>query len=315
MRDPHFEKQIPNTNINNKKRKTNFSKFKYALSQISHNNGSLVFPPQDLTLGRNKNKKIDEVFEENKILKLPTNFLMNESSFNDYSKKNELSELRQFKTNNNSFDLQTNSKKIDVISLNLEKENNQLKQENDELKQNLEEFRLIFDLKNKFIKKLEENLKKTKQKLSILEELTDQLKFELQYFQKKPKNFDSIRSLKINKKTSYFPEDEVKDHEIELFSSQKKQNIDLNQTIKEENLISCWFAQNKPFKYFMPKLTLNLNKRFIVEGHKVSILSINCSFKNNACENFEEITIKIESSPSKISIGFLFIIMFRYCFK
>ena len=152
---------------------------------------------------------------------------------------------------------------------------------------------------------MEENLSRTKKELTILQIFTDQLKLDLEYFQKKNQKVSAIQSINIQKNDLYFREDCRKELNQDIQSSDSERNElkeaeKFDQIIKESDLTSCWLTQKKSFKYYMPEFTLNLSQSFLdVSSVKSSILALKFQMKNNTSENFGSLTVKISSSPSK----------------
>ena len=124
----------------------------------------------------------------------------------------------------------------------------------------------------------------------------------MDYFQKKNKKLDDIKSIKIQKNQSYF-NDEVKPNAEECKkireNSEDFEKNNKNFEIKEDELISCWLAQAKPFKYYTPKITLHLIKNIVsLATMKTSIFALKVQIKNNTFDEFDEITAKITFSSS-----------------
>ena len=287
----------PISRLKNSQKKTIFSKFKYALSKISQKGDSFAYPSKDVTSKRDRDR-VSNVLGENNMNDDSNNF-----SFNEISKRIELCNIiipnktdpNNYSDNNSNRIIMENNKCASEKIKNLEEENKKLKK-------SIEELKSLLNLKNKFIKRLEGNLSHTKNDLSDLEKFTDQLKADLDYFQKKNKKLDDIKSIKIQKNQSYF-NDEVKPNAEECKkireNSEDFEKNNKNFEIKEDELISCWLAQAKPFKYYTPKITLHLIKNIVsLATMKTSIFALKVQIKNNTFDEFDEITAKITFSSS-----------------
>ena len=303
-------------NLNDKteeKKNSIFATMKNALSQLS--NPDLYFTKNVMNNQNNKSKffyrqkKYDpKILNDFQALNLDQ-----VTPLENHAEKNEMLELSSSRPINNNQNLnRTFEKSIDALN----EDNNEiqnfnerillLEQENKKLIKEKDEIKCLLDLKNNLIKKLEENLSISKNELSNLKIINIQLKSDLDYFKKKPQKLNAIKTLTIKSNKGYFIEDEselykqdIKEIEIDLQKIRQDENSE--QIIKEIDLISCWFTQNKPYKFYMPKLTLILSQNSInITSINTSVLSLNCELKNNTSQNFEEFTIKINPSPCNI---------------
>ena len=275
---------------NQKQEKTFFSNFKQALKKIStkSKNETFSYPSQNITSKRHKENNFEVESNEKNVV------------FHDDSKRIELSDMKLIKTDPNSSEYNSNRK---LYAESAEMKN--LEQENKNLKKNLEEINLLLSLKNKHIKKLESNLNQAKFDLSALQKFTDELKSHFDYFHKQNKELNEVKSMKFKNSEFYFMEKIQENPEILSQKTRKSDGILTNYfEISEESIVSSWVEQNKPFKFYMPKVTLCLSKKLInLQGTKSSTFVLETQIKNNTSDTFEEVSIKVLTSPSIHSLN------------